>query len=89
MTSPGEPYESLNLPMVRVVPLVALDEFLLGMPQGIDCLIAVATKLDPLVGGLGLLNVMNRSVGGTIGVPEIGMVDFITHGDGGYEHGRQ
>jgi len=74
--------------MMRVVPFVTLDEFLLGMPQGLDCLLGVPTKLDSLAGSLGLLNVMNRIVRGSIGVPQIGMMDFIAQGDRGYENGR-
>lgn len=60
--------------MVCVVPLVAFDEFLLRVPQGIECLVAMSTKLDALVRGLGLLNVMNRIFSGRVRIPQVGMM---------------
>ena len=66
--------------MVRVVILVALDEFLLRVLQGFECLVAMSTKLDPLVLGLGVLYVMNCIFSGRVRIPEVGMMDFISQG---------
>jgi hypothetical protein len=35
--------------MVRVVPLVARDDFLFRVLQGCECLFGMSTKLDPRV----------------------------------------
>jgi hypothetical protein len=73
--------------MVRVVVFVALDEFLLGMPQGIDCLFCVSAKLKPSVVGLCRLNVMDCIFSRAKRIPQIGMMNFVTHGDPGYQNG--
>lgn len=72
--------------MVRVVPFVALDQFLLGMPQGVDSLFRMPAKFEPLVVGLSLLNVMDCIFSRAIGISQIGMMNLITHGDPGDEN---
>ena len=74
--------------MVRVIPLVALDEFLLRVPQGFECLVAMAAKLDPLVRGLGRLNVVNCIFSGPVRIPQIGMMYFISQGHRRYKHAQ-
>lgn len=49
-----------------VVPSVGRDHLLLGPPQGVECLLGMSTKLNPSIGGLGLLNVMNRAFSGAM-----------------------
>lgn len=73
--------------MVCVVPLVALDEFLLRMSQGIDGLFRVTAKLQPFVIGLRSLHVMNGIFSRAISIAQIGVMNFIAHRDGGYQHG--
>lgn len=75
--------------MMRVVPPVGRDDFALGALQCVECLLGMSTKLEPPVGGLGLLNVMNRVFGGAVCIPQIGMMDFIGQGDGCCEKGSQ
>lgn len=76
-------------PMVRVIPFVGRDDLLLGGLQVVERLAGMSTKLDPSVGGLGLLNVMNCAFRGAIRIPQIGMMYFISQSDRRYENCTQ
>jgi len=69
--------------MMRVVPLIGLDQFLLGVLQGGESLLSVSAKLDASVVGLRRMNVRNRAIGVAKRVPQIGMMNFIGEGNGG------
>jgi hypothetical protein len=75
--------------MVCVIPLVGRDELLLGSPQVSDGSGGMATKLDPAVGGLGFMNVLNRHRRGPIRIPQIGMMDLISESRCRYENCAQ
>ncbi len=73
--------------VVHVVVLVPFDELLLGMLQGINCLFGVPAEFDSLIVCLRFLNMFNGVFGGCIGIPQIGMMDFISDGRGGEKNG--
>jgi hypothetical protein len=75
--------------MVCVIPLVGRDELLLGSLQVSDGPAGMATKLDSAVGGLGLMNVLNRHLRGAICIPQIGMMDLISESRCRYENCAQ
>jgi hypothetical protein len=75
--------------MVRVVPLVSRHDFLFRVPQGLERFLGMSAKLDPLVRGLGLLNVMNCIFRGPVRIPQVGMMDFISQGHRRHKNGQR
>jgi hypothetical protein len=73
------------LPVVRVVVLIALGQFLLRIAQRIHGLLDMPAKFDPFVEGLRLFEVMNRVHHVVRRVPQIGMMEIIRQGDSRYE----
>lgn len=74
---------------VCVIPSVCRVDLLLRFPQGVDRLVGMSTEPDASIGGLSLLNAMNRAFSSAIRIPQIGMMDFIGQGGCRYENRAQ
>jgi hypothetical protein len=72
--------------VVHIVVLVPFDQFLLRLLQVFKGFVGMPAKFDSLVGCLCLLNMLDGHIGSLIGIPQVGVMEFIPDGGGGDEH---
>ena len=67
--------------MMGVVPSIGFDQLLLGVFQGRDRFLGMATELDVPVVGLGLFDVPDGNIGGAQRVANIRVMDVVGQGN--------